>query len=94
MDNIVEFKPKEQSEEQCKCEHCEIREDIVQAMFFSILKVIKNSKSDEDLIDLMIDKLNEYYFDIFEEGKRAGFSELIGYSQYRINQLDGVEEEE
>ena len=99
---IIDFneilKKEENNEDtECMCGHCEVRHGIVDSQFMSIIGILKehaDDKNDDDLIDDMLVMLHEYYTDIFDEGKRSAYEDLIGFATHNIDHIDGNIEED
>lgn len=89
-DNVVPFNKEDNEDTGSVCAHCEFKHELIS----EVLSYISESPSDTLSIDELIDHL-EYVFDMaYDEGKRDAFSDIMGYSQYSIEQTFETHDEE
>lgn len=75
-----------------RCEHCEIKVNIVESFLVRLYNIFVNSNGDE-LNERIVEFCSEYYDEIYLEGRRSAYSDIIEYAGYSIDDIDGIVEE-
>lgn len=93
MDNVVEFKQKEQLHQET-CPHCEVKEDWIFTFLENFQAIIETGESNESMQQGLIELCSDFYDEAFSDGKREGFLDIIGYAGFNVDQIDGVIDDE